>query len=138
MKLTGIMLLILVMQFSGKVIAKDVVILQKAPAEQNVGKKISGTVSDDKGQPIPGATVSIEGTTKGVISDMDGNYTINAESQNTLVFSFIGYATQKIRVGEKKDHPRCAEHNYGTVRRRNCCGLRQTEKKQCNSLHHYH
>ncbi len=102
MKLTGILLLILVMQFSGKVIAKDVVIIQKAPTEQNVGKKITGTVSDENSQPIPGATVSIEGTTKGVISDMDGNYTIDAEPQSILVFSFVGYTTQKLRVGDKK------------------------------------
>lgn len=102
MKLTGIILLILALQFSGKVIAKDAVILEKVPTEQRVGKKITGTVSDDKGQPIPGATITVEGTTKGVITDADGNYNIEAESSNILVFSFVGYTTQKEKVGEKK------------------------------------
>ncbi len=72
--------------------------------KSNVGqkKKITGSISDDKGQPVPGTTISIEGTTKGVISDSDGNYSIDADPQNTLVFSFVGYNTQKVKVGEKK------------------------------------
>ncbi len=69
-------------------------------AEQK--KKITGVVSDEKGQPIQGATISIKGTTLGTNSDADGNYSIDAEPQDSLVFSFIGFNTQTVKVGEKK------------------------------------
>ncbi len=65
-------------------------------------KKITGTVSDENGQPITGVTILIEGTTVGVISDADGNYNIDAEPQSTLIFSFVGFNTQTVKVGEKK------------------------------------
>ena len=65
-------------------------------------KKVSGTLSDEKGLPIPGVTVTIEGTTRGVISDLDGNYGIDAVPGNTLVFSFVGFSTQKVKVGTQK------------------------------------
>mgnify|MGYP000241026397 CR=1 FL=1 len=65
-------------------------------------KKVSGTLSDEKGLPIPGVTVTIEGTTRGVISDLDGNYGIDAVTGNTLVFSFVGFTTQKVKVGTQK------------------------------------
>ena len=60
---------------------------------------ISGTVTDDNGVPLPGATVLVEGTSIGVSTDFDGNYSINANSGDTLVFSFVGYASQSVVVG---------------------------------------
>ena len=53
-------------------------------------QSISGTVTDDNGVPLPGATVLVEGTSNGVSTDFDGNYSINASSGDTLVFSFVG------------------------------------------------
>ena len=67
-----------------------------------VDKKVKGTVTDSKGQPVPGATVAVEGTTKGVITDADGDYAIDVDSDNTLVFSFVGYISQAVRVGQRK------------------------------------
>lgn len=59
---------------------------------------VSGTVSDDVG-PIPGVNIVEKGTTNGAQSDFDGNYTLdNVASDATLVFSYIGYATQEIPV----------------------------------------
>ncbi|NAS12749.1 SusC/RagA family TonB-linked outer membrane protein [Poritiphilus flavus] len=59
---------------------------------------VSGTVSDATG-PLPGASVVVKGTTNGTQTDFDGNYTIsNVDSNATLVFSYIGYATQEIAV----------------------------------------
>jgi TonB-linked SusC/RagA family outer membrane protein len=62
-------------------------------------KTISGTVSGGDGIPLPGATVIVQGTTNGVSSDFDGNYTIFANEGETLSFSFIGYIPKKVVVG---------------------------------------
>lgn len=62
-------------------------------------KTISGTVSDDSGLPLPGATVLVKGTSSGTSSDFDGNYSIKANQGAVLVFSFVGYTTQEITVG---------------------------------------
>jgi TonB-linked SusC/RagA family outer membrane protein len=62
-------------------------------------QSISGTVSDDNGVPLPGATVLVEGTSNGVSTDFDGNYSISASSGDTLVFSFVGYSSQSVVVG---------------------------------------
>ncbi len=59
---------------------------------------ISGVVSDTTG-PLPGVSIVVDGTTQGVQTDFDGNYTITVPNQDAvLVFSFIGYLTQKIKV----------------------------------------
>lgn len=61
---------------------------------------VSGTVSDASGAPLPGVSVVVEGTTTGVSTDFDGLYSIEAESADAvLVFSYIGFLTQKIPVG---------------------------------------
>ncbi|MBD1391886.1 SusC/RagA family TonB-linked outer membrane protein [Mucilaginibacter glaciei] len=62
-------------------------------------RKITGRVSGtDDGQPIPGVTVKIAGTTSGVQTDNDGLYTINASTGQTLVFSFIGYDSKSVII----------------------------------------
>ena len=67
------------------------------------GRTITGKITDaDNGEYMPGVTILQEGTQNGTISDFDGKYTINVpESGATLVFSFVGYETQKITLGEK-------------------------------------
>ncbi len=62
-------------------------------------KTISGTVSDNTGLPLPGATVLVKGTSTGTSTDFDGKYSISASQGATLVFSFVGYTTQEISVG---------------------------------------
>ncbi|MBD0824166.1 SusC/RagA family TonB-linked outer membrane protein [Aestuariibaculum marinum] len=62
-------------------------------------KLISGTVLDNFGLPLPGATVLVKGTTTGASTDFDGKYAIRANQGATLVFSFVGYATQEVIVG---------------------------------------
>jgi TonB-linked SusC/RagA family outer membrane protein len=61
---------------------------------------VTGVVSDETG-PLPGANVVIQGTTTGTVTDLDGKYTIIAHSRDTLVFSYMGYEDQKIKVGKK-------------------------------------
>ena len=60
---------------------------------------VSGTVSDTDGLPLPGATVVVQGTSIGVTSDFDGNYSISASQGDVLVFSYVGYESQTVTVG---------------------------------------
>lgn len=59
---------------------------------------VSGTVTDEAGAPIPGATVVVKGSNNGVATDFDGNYTINAESDAVLQFSYIGFKPIEVAV----------------------------------------
>jgi len=61
---------------------------------------ITGTVSADDG-PLPGASIVVKGTTKGVSTDFDGNYSIGATADDVLVFSYIGYAEKEVPVGNQ-------------------------------------
>jgi len=71
------------------------------PAVQQA-KKITGTVSDSQG-PVIGASVVEKGTTNGVVTDFDGNFTLNVKPGATLVISYIGYTTQEIAVGNQSN-----------------------------------
>ena len=62
-------------------------------------KTITGVVSDSDGLPLPGATVLVQGTTTGVTTDFDGNFSINVAEGQTLEFSFVGYETAAVAVG---------------------------------------
>ena len=62
-------------------------------------KTVSGNVVDDQGIPLPGATILEQGTTNGVSSDFDGNFSIEVAEGAVLVISFVGYQTQEITVG---------------------------------------
>lgn len=64
-------------------------------------KSISGVVVDDFGEPIIGANVIEKGTTNGVISDMDGKFTLQITSDGVVQISCIGYNTQEIKVGSQ-------------------------------------
>lgn len=65
-------------------------------------KTIKGKVTDESGSPIPGVNILIKGTTRGIGSSSDGTYSISVPDENaTLVFSFVGYITQEIQVGNK-------------------------------------
>jgi iron complex outermembrane receptor protein len=57
-----------------------------------------GNVVDQQNNPLPGATVVVEGTTNGVITNIDGNFEINCSEGSTLLISFIGYKNQQVKV----------------------------------------
>jgi len=58
--------------------------------------KIFGKVVDEYGLPLETVTVIVEGTTKGVVTDQNGVYSISASPSDVLVFSYLGFKTQKI------------------------------------------
>lgn len=63
---------------------------------------VKGTVKDNTGEPVIGASVVQKGTSNGIVTDIDGNFTLNVPSNSTIVVSFIGYKTQEIPVAGKK------------------------------------
>ncbi|MBP1614849.1 MAG: collagen-binding protein [Bacteroidetes bacterium] len=67
----------------------------------NEGRKITGKVSDVNGDPLIGVNVVVQGTNNGVITDLNGEYSLSVSKENvTLSFSYIGYITQNIKVGK--------------------------------------
>ncbi|MBV6647286.1 MAG: SusC/RagA family TonB-linked outer membrane protein, partial [Cyclobacteriaceae bacterium] len=63
------------------------------------GSTVSGKVTDESGAGLPGATVKVQGTSTGTITDLDGNFSIVVEPDAVLEVSFIGYVTKTIVVG---------------------------------------
>ncbi|MGY8916466.1 MAG: carboxypeptidase-like regulatory domain-containing protein, partial [Flavobacteriales bacterium] len=65
-------------------------------------KTISGTVSDSYGMTLPGVSVLIKGSTQGTVTDLDGKFSLTSDQEiGTLVFSYIGYSTQEVIVGNQ-------------------------------------
>lgn len=62
-------------------------------------QQITGSVSDDNGIPLPGASIVIEGTSDGTTTNFDGNFTIDVSQGSILVISYVGYESQEIVVG---------------------------------------
>lgn len=63
--------------------------------------EVSGKVADQAGEPLPGVAVSVAGTTIGTITNIDGEYTLNAPEDGELLFSYIGFATQRIDINSR-------------------------------------
>ena len=67
------------------------------------GNTVTGTVTDETGETVIGANVTVKGTTNGTITDINGKFTLNqVQPQSVLVFSFIGYMPQEIPVGNQR------------------------------------
>ena len=64
-------------------------------------KVVHGVVEDLEGNPMPGVSVTVEGTTIGTITDVDGKYEITTQDGKKLVFSFVGMKSEKVEVGKK-------------------------------------
>ena len=108
--------------------------------------EVSGFVTDEDGNPLPGASILEKGTTSGTESDFDGNFSLNVTNANaTLVVSFIGYLPQEIAVaGQEKltialieDAANLEEVvvvGYGTVKKSDLTGsVGQMKAKEINS-----
>lgn len=72
-----------------------------ARSQSENSETVSGTVTDDTGEPLPGVNVVIKGTTTGVITDVDGNYQLLKTGNVTLIYSFVGFESQEVAVGDR-------------------------------------
>ena len=63
--------------------------------------KVKGQVVDDKNEPVIGAYVKVKGSEKGAVTDIDGNYTIDADKNATLVVTYVGMAKQEVKVANR-------------------------------------
>ncbi len=63
--------------------------------------QVRGTVVDDTGEPVIGATIQVKGTTQGTVTDLDGNFSLSAPTGGTLVISYVGYETQEVAVSSR-------------------------------------
>ena len=64
---------------------------------------VKGTVKDNLGEGVPGASVQVKGTSQGTITDLDGKFSLNIPQKNaTLVISFIGYMTVEVKADSQK------------------------------------
>ncbi len=64
--------------------------------------RITGMVRDDKNEPIPGVAVSNKGTNRGTVTDAIGKYSLEVEHGSKLIFSFIGYESQEVTIGNQQ------------------------------------
>lgn len=65
---------------------------------------ISGTINDESGTPLPGATIQVKGSMEGTITDVNGNYSINVPGPGSiLVISFVGYNTEEIEIDNQTE-----------------------------------
>ena len=64
---------------------------------------VKGIVNDETGEPVVGATVKVDGTNAGTITDLDGNFIIEAASNATLSVSYVGYVTQQVNVAGRSN-----------------------------------
>ena len=67
-------------------------------------KTITGKVVDVAGEPIIGASVLVKGSSTGSVTDIDGKFSVEAPVGSTLVVSFVGYATEEVKVGTASDY----------------------------------
>ncbi len=63
--------------------------------------KVSGKIIDEKNQALVGVSVVVKGTTKGTVSDAEGNYSIEADGGQTLSFSFVGYTSKEVAINNQ-------------------------------------
>ncbi|RKD89832.1 TonB-dependent receptor [Mangrovibacterium diazotrophicum] len=85
-----------------QVVDRKIVLSPKDVFEVQANKDVKGTVKNAEGDPIIGVTIAVKGTTRGTISDVDGNFSlINISPDVTLVFSYIGMEPQEVLVGSE-------------------------------------
>jgi len=106
---------------------------------QNI--QIRGQITGETGEPIPGASVLVKGTTIGTAADLDGQYTLSVAGNSILVFSFIGYEAKEVSVGNQtvinvslqptlSDLEEVVVVGYGTQRRSDLTGSVSSVKSE--------
>ena len=110
---------------------------KSAEVFQQVDALITGIVKDESGEPLPGATVAVQGSSKGTVTDIDGKFQLEVSDGATIVVSFIGFEPQQVTVGSlsvleiilKQDASSLSEVivvGYGSQKRENLTGAVST------------
>ena len=127
-------------QLSFKISGKNILVKKDDPtpaAPKSVTGDLEGVVIDETGLPIPGATVHIKGSTKGVMTDLDGRFTISVQRGDQLMVSFLGYEEALFEYSGQKHEsitlvPKCNELDeavlvaYGKQRKESVIGAIST------------
>ncbi len=105
MKLTGLLSLALSLNLGASVYSQNTRIntdINERAAQNLQQIVVKGTITDAvTGEPLPGASVLVVGTSRGVVSDMEGKYSIEASPSDVLLFSFVGYISEEYAVGDQ-------------------------------------
>ena len=106
---------------------------------------VKGKVTDTTGETVIGANVTVKGTTNGIITDIDGNFTIKVPAGTTLEISYIGYITQRVKAQpnlnvtlteDTKTLDEVIVVGYGTVKKRDLTGAVSSVKSDIVKLTH--
>lgn len=123
-----------------KIMENNLIVISSEESQQQ--KSVTGIVTDEDGQPLPGVTVLEKGTNNGTVTNAQGNYTLNNISEDAiLVFSFVGMVSKEISVGNQSNINATLEVDaigieevvaigYGTQRRENITGSVGTAGEQ--------
>ncbi len=90
------------MKLPGKLAAILMFLLLTVSAFAQSQNTVQGTVSDEKGGPVPGASIKIKGTSAGTVSDVNGKFSINADKGATLIITYLGYQEKDVLIGDQK------------------------------------
>src|SRR5688572_2418769 len=113
--------------------ANGLIVINENAGQAGIEKKVTGKITDPNGAPLSGVTVTIKGTTKATSTNEEGVFTISADDNDVLVFSYVGYESQEIKVGDKTQFSlslvsaassleNIVVIGYGTVKKRDLTG----------------
>jgi TonB-linked SusC/RagA family outer membrane protein len=116
-----------------KFMENNLIVVKGGEDKLRVPKPITGKITDENGAPLVGVSVNIKGTSRGTTTDNNGEFTINAEENETILFSYVGYEQQEYKVGQggsitlslvsvKKDLENIVVIGYGQVKKRDLTG----------------
>ena len=114
-------------------VLSSMLLILSASAQTGATINVRGTVEDAAGEPIIGASILLQGTTSGVVTDFDGNFSLQAPGTGTLVISYVGYVTQTIDIQNRTNINVVLQEDselldelvvigYGTVRKDDATG----------------
>jgi len=111
----------------------NLIVVKEDDSKTAMPKDITGKITDDNGVPLAGVSIKIKGSSKGTTTNEKGEFVINADDNDVLVFSYVGFESQEVRVGTngainismmsvKKDLENIVIIGYGQVKKRDLTG----------------
>jgi TonB-linked SusC/RagA family outer membrane protein len=113
--------------------ANNLIVINESKEKQPLFKNVTGKVVSDRGVPLAGVSVNIKGTSRGTTTNEQGIYSLSAEDEDVLVFSYVGFDPQEIKVGNRTEInislvssasnlENIVVIGYGTVKKRDLTG----------------